>query len=165
MQCTGLLKPSSFVHNLCFNLWFLLQSVLQSALCALGSAWARLQRSQHGFCARPSAPVPSRARNPLFPSGKENPFGHCGFIQPRTGAEKFDNGKRGEGRGLLWEATDIHDNLAAAAPVSRFPTAEQQEEAKSHQHSRHTVHCPPEQEKQLHRPQRILLPGRTKGQN
>ena len=42
----------------------------------------------------------------------------------RLPAEKFHNGKRGEGRGLLWEATDIHDNLDA---LSRFWTAEQEE--------------------------------------
>ena len=61
------------------------------------------------------------ARNPLFWSGKENPFGHCGFIQPLR-RRKVHNGKRGE---LLWEAAaDIHDNLATS--VQMYKTSELQ---------------------------------------
>ena len=61
------------------------------------------------------------ARNPLFWSGKENPFGHCGFIQPLC-RRKVHNGKRGE---LLWEAAaDIHDNLATS--VQKYSTSELQ---------------------------------------
>ena len=64
----------------CAKVFTAIYATIYASLYGGVSACARLQRSQHGFCASHcGAPVP--ARNPLFPSGKENPFGHCGFIQ------------------------------------------------------------------------------------
>ena len=58
---------------------FLLQSALHFELWGLVA---------HGYkeanlaFVRSQCTHQSSARNPLFPSGKENPFGHCGFIHP-----------------------------------------------------------------------------------
>ena len=92
-------------------------------LCFVLFCAASLSLREHGYkeanlaFVRCSPP----ARNPLFWSGKENPFGHCGFIHPLC-RRKVHNGKRGE---LLWEAAaDIHDNLATS--VQMYSTSELQ---------------------------------------
>ena len=97
--------------------------VLQSALLCFTLCFALVahgHKEANAAFVLPTA-VHNPARNPLFPSGKENPFGHCGFIQPLR-RRKVHNGKRGE---LLWEAAaDIHDNLATR--VQMYSTSELQ---------------------------------------
>ena len=80
-MCYAMLAHIVYLKCLfCATIFTAIYATIYASLYAGVSACARLQRSQHGFCASHcGAPVP--ARNPLFPSGKENPFGHCGFIQ------------------------------------------------------------------------------------
>ena len=104
--------------------------LLCAAICAFCALFCFVQLPSP--CSRTATKKPTwllcgaalSARNPLFWSGKENPFGHCGFIHPLC-RRKVHNGKRGE---LLWEAAaDIHDNLATS--VQMYSTSELQQQS------------------------------------
>ena len=92
--------------------------LLCAAICAFCALFCFVQLPSP--CSRTATKKPTwllcgaalSARNPLFWSGKENPFGHCGFIQPRR--RKVHNGKRGE---LLWEVPRTF--MTTSQPVSR----------------------------------------------
>ena len=99
--------------------------VLQSALLCFTLCFALVahgHKEANAAFVLPTA-VHNPARNPLFPSGKENPFGHCGFIQAEQKSSTMGSVASCSGK----EATDIHDNLDALSRSS----GPEQESAKS----------------------------------
>ena len=104
--------------------------VLQSALLCFTLCFALVahgHKEANAAFVLPTA-VHNPARNPLFPSGKENPFGHCGFIQAEQKSSTMGSVASCSGKEATFMTTSTHcpdprvQNKRAqkAAPSSRI---------------------------------------------
>ena len=84
--------------------------VLQSALLCFTLCFALVahgHKEANAAFVLPTA-VHNPARNPLFPSGKENPFGHCGFIQAEQKSSTMGSVASCSGKEATFMTTSTH---------------------------------------------------------